>query len=206
MDKRSAHRPYVQHKAYRTFHKHQDDRWLWFASGWLWSAAVVGLLFLAGAKHLDAVKHSQLIDPTRVLLKSATYEKQIDAKTHITEIKVEHSAPRRGSDTRVPTQTPVKEVYTAPHNEITAYIDQVWGKDADVGKRIAQAESSLNPSAIHRNNNGTKDRGVFQINSIHKNVDDSCAFDYRCNIRMGYRLYLDQGSAPWNSSKHNWSK
>jgi len=37
----------------------------------------------------------------------------------------------------------------------------------EVLRAIAQVESSLNPNAIRKNKNGSVDRGLMQINSIH---------------------------------------
>src|ERR1044072_4069643 len=42
---------------------------------------------------------------------------------------------------------------------------------------IALAESGCNPAALGHNTNGTTDRGLWQINSIHTGVSDACAFN-----------------------------
>jgi len=49
--------------------------------------------------------------------------------------------------------------------------------------KLARCESSLNPKATHVNRNGTTDRGLFQWNTIHKDVTDACAFDVDCATR-----------------------
>lgn len=54
---------------------------------------------------------------------------------------------------------------------------------------IAQAESSLNPCAIHFNSDGTIDRGILQINNIfHSEVSDVCALDPSCAFQQAYRI------------------
>ena len=65
--------------------------------------------------------------------------------------------------------------------------------------RVVTRESSGNPSAVHRNRNGTIDRGCTQINSVHRQ-SAACLFDARCNIRYAYRLYRRDGVSPWNAS------
>lgn len=42
-----------------------------------------------------------------------------------------------------------------------------FGIESSLLKRIAMIESSLNPSAINQNKNGTVDIGLMQINSMH---------------------------------------
>jgi len=201
-------RPYIHHKWFTN--RNQDDRWIWFASGFLWASALAGLLLLTVAKHQDAVNKSKLIDPTRVILKSATYEKPLDTKTHITYIsKVEVLSPtvaqvnNGGVPTPFPTQLPVRTHYTAPHNEITEYIDQVWGKDGGLGTRIASAESSLDNDAIHYNRNGTYDYCTFQLNSVH-GLSKEYLSDYHNCIKEAYKLFKAQGTQPWLSSKSKW--
>ena len=62
---------------------------------------------------------------------------------------------------------------------------------------VAMAESSCNPRALNVNSGGSRDRGLWQMNSVyHPEVSDACAFQIQCNA-----------DAAWNTSKHgtNWT-
>ena len=86
----------------------------------------------------------------------------------------------------------VGEELGVPNQEIMALI------------RVGKCESGLKPDALGVNTNGTVDRGIFQINSIHKGLSNTDAFDFEKNIHFAYRLYLTQGLGPWSSSKKCW--
>jgi hypothetical protein len=88
----------------------------------------------------------------------------------------------------------VGEELKVPNNDIMTMI------------RIAKCESGYRAEALGINTNKTVDRGVFQINSIHKSLSNSQAFDYQTNIRFAYKLYKDQSFNPWNSSRKCWNK
>lgn len=92
----------------------------------------------------------------------------------------------------------IKEVevdrrFTTEQQQIMAYIVEVFGKDA--GKAItilATCENSkFDPKATNHNNNGTVDRGVFQINSIHGGDE---MYDYKTNIDKAYEIYKAWGN------------
>jgi hypothetical protein len=72
--------------------------------------------------------------------------------------------------------------------------------------RIAKCESNYREDAMGVNKNKTVDRGIFQLNSIHKNISNKDAFTYETNIRYAYKMFKQQGTTPWNSSKHCWNK
>jgi len=63
--------------------------------------------------------------------------------------------------------------------------------------RIAKCESGLRPEALGVNRNGSVDRGVLQINSVHKDLSNKDAFDFEKNIRYGWKLQSSQGFRPW---------
>lgn len=81
--------------------------------------------------------------------------------------------------------------------EIRKYICEVFGKDCEKALSIAYCESRYNPEAVGVNKNGTVDRGVFQLNTVHHHITSSCAFDARCNIEAAYQLFKKQGWKPW---------
>lgn len=57
---------------------------------------------------------------------------------------------------------------------------------------VAMAESGCNPHAVNVNSGGSRDRGLWQMNSVyHPEVSDSCAFQIQCNA-----------DAAWNTSDH----
>lgn len=70
--------------------------------------------------------------------------------------------------------------------------------------KIVLAESKGNPVAINTNTNGTKDYGLFQINSCHVQFDKNSLLTIAGNVEAAYELYAFQGTSPWNSSKSKW--
>lgn len=59
---------------------------------------------------------------------------------------------------------------------------------------VAYAESLGDPEAVNRNRNGSKDSGLWQINSVH-GFDD--LFDPLENARAAYEVWLAQGWSAW---------
>ena len=68
------------------------------------------------------------------------------------------------------------------------------------------AESSGNPGAVNPNNpNGTIDRGLWQINSIHEHrLKGGNWFDPADSTRMAREIYADAGNSwtPWSTYSH----
>jgi hypothetical protein len=61
---------------------------------------------------------------------------------------------------------------------------------------IALAESNCNPLAKSPpNTNGTIDRGLWQINTVHQDVTDACAYDAQCNANAAFRI--SSGGTNW---------
>ncbi len=93
-------------------------------------------------------------------------------------------------------------------NEVEAIIRSVAneiGVDPDLAVRVATCESGLNPTALHVNAKGTRDRGVFQINDKwHPDVTDEQAF----NVAFSTKFFCDAFKAGniswWNASKKCW--
>lgn len=71
---------------------------------------------------------------------------------------------------------------------------------------IAEKESLLNPKAINHmhNTNGTKDFGLFQINSLWKkelNLTKEQLLDVNINIATAVYIYNKQGLKAWSTHK-----
>ena len=64
---------------------------------------------------------------------------------------------------------------------------------------IAYAESSFRTDAVNVNTDGSRDRGLWQINTVHKNVTDTCAFTPACAADAAY--VISNSGTNW----HPWS-
>jgi hypothetical protein len=91
----------------------------------------------------------------------------------------------------------VKEVevdrkFQTEKQQIMAYIVEKFGdRSSDAITIINQCENhAFNTKAINHNSNGTVDRGIFQINSIHGGEE---MFDWKQNVDMAYKIYHSQG-------------
>jgi hypothetical protein len=67
--------------------------------------------------------------------------------------------------------------------------------DAAIAAAIAKAESSGKTGARNVNTNGTTDKGLWQINSVHGFKGN--LFDARTNARAAYVVYRKQGFGAW---------
>lgn len=65
---------------------------------------------------------------------------------------------------------------------------------------IMRAESGCNPLADNTglNRDGTVDRGLFQINSIH-GYPARTLFDPSQNIQIAYKIWRSQGYRAWSA-------
>jgi len=83
--------------------------------------------------------------------------------------------------------------------EILAYIVEKFGDDAaDAITMINKCENhAFDPEVTNHNSNGTIDRGVFQINSVHGGEE---LFEWKTNIDKAYDIYQAQGWSPWTCS------
>jgi hypothetical protein len=117
-----------------------------------------------------------------------------------------------------PVITPEPEV-VKPSNEIEEYIYAVFGQEDGVqALRVLKGDGigyqlggkiycktgenpTLNPLATNQNNNGSVDRGIFQINSIHGRGE--LDYDYKENVKFAHKLYTQSGNSfkPWTCGK-----
>jgi hypothetical protein len=79
--------------------------------------------------------------------------------------------------------------------------------DSDLAVAVAKCESSLNPAAVHANTDGSRDRGLFQINEkYHPEVTADQAFDAEFSTRWFCKAFKAGNLSWWNSSKKCWDK
>lgn len=94
---------------------------------------------------------------------------------------------------------------TTKEKSIEEKIIETFPEDAETALKIAKCESELNPSAVNnRNKNGSVDKGLYQINSVHdKRVRelDLDLFDTDDNLKIARLLYEEHGWKPWVCSK-----
>ena len=77
----------------------------------------------------------------------------------------------------------------------------------DLMVRIALCESQLDPKAVNVNKNGTRDRGLFQINDYWwPNISDEQAFDPEWSTRWACKQVRAGGLRLWSSSKQCWER
>lgn len=68
---------------------------------------------------------------------------------------------------------------------------------------VALAESGGRVRAIHRNKDGSVDRGPWQINSVHDQYDESLLLnDPRYNARAAYDIFRSQGWNAWTKYRN----
>jgi len=81
------------------------------------------------------------------------------------------------------------------------------GVPEDLAVKVAECESSLNPAAINTNKDGSRDRGLYQINEKwHPEVSDQQAFDIVLSTRFFCESYKNNHLDWWNATKSCWSK
>ena len=82
------------------------------------------------------------------------------------------------------------------------------GERGEIGKlalAVAEAESSFNPKAEHKNADGSADRGLYQINSKwHPEVSEAQAYDPEFATEFFCKAVKDGNLSWWNSSKPRW--
>lgn len=65
---------------------------------------------------------------------------------------------------------------------------------------IVMAESGGDPNAQHTNQDGSVDRGLFQINDrAHPGVSDACAYDPVCAAQQSQAIWKGSGYGAWST-------
>jgi len=76
-----------------------------------------------------------------------------------------------------------------------------FGTAMQTGVAVVAAESGRDPAAVNTNPDGSRDRGLWQINDrAHPEVSDECAFDPACSTKEALRI-SNQGAdySPWTA-------
>lgn len=106
-------------------------------------------------------------------------------------------------------ETILKEIKTEKEEmkDIIRRIARKEGVDEELALRVATCESGLNPKAIGKNTNGSRDRGLYQINDKwHDYVTDEQAFDPEFSIKFFCDAVKNNNLSWWNASKKCWSQ
>lgn len=91
-------------------------------------------------------------------------------------------------------------ILSAPQIATLARKHGFTGADVAIAVAVALAESGGNTTATHKNTNGTIDRGLMQINSIHGNFDWA---NPDANMEKAHQIWKDAGGSwkPWSTFK-----
>jgi len=103
------------------------------------------------------------------------------------------------------TTKPKKEHTKKTITEIIREIANKKKVSPNLAVRVAQCESGLNPEAVNVNTDGSRDRGLYQINDKwHPEVTDEQAFDPIFSTNFFCDAVLRNKLSWWNSSKKCW--
>ena len=73
-----------------------------------------------------------------------------------------------------------------------------YGQDLVTAVAVMTAESARYVKAWHLNDDGSTDRGLFQINDhAHPDLSDADAYKAAPNVKYAHRLSIHQGFRPW---------
>lgn len=85
--------------------------------------------------------------------------------------------------------------------DIESLIRKTFPECPDTMVAIARAESHFRTNAINVNRNGTKDCGIFQVNSIH-GYDCEWLFDVQNNLKAARAVFDKQGLNAWMTYRY----
>lgn len=124
-----------------------------------------------------------------------TYKKETEQTTETEKKTIEETVEQKSTETSNAVMI----------EKIIRYIAKQKGVDADLAVRVAKAESGLSPTAINVNTDGSKDRGLYQINDkYHQEVTDEEAFDIVLSTRFFCDAVNNGNLSWWNASKSRW--
>jgi len=102
--------------------------------------------------------------------------------------------------------------FTKRQKHVASLIDEVWGEDYILGRKIAFCESSL---GLNLSNSKSSASGVFHMidstwvemrTKMNLSTDISLKENDRENIETAYHLYKTRDTKPWKASQHCWGK
>jgi len=100
------------------------------------------------------------------------------------------------------TPTPKKEETAQETIERIAKKNKI---DVKLALAVAEAESSFNSKAEHKNADGSADRGLYQINSkYHPEVTEEQAYDPEFATEFFCKAVKEGNLSWWNASKAKW--
>lgn len=73
---------------------------------------------------------------------------------------------------------------------------QEAGLDSDIAQKLVFCESRWNVNAVNVNANGTKDHGLYQLNSKYYPIPQGC--DYKCQTQMAIEIVKRRGFKEWS--------
>lgn len=103
----------------------------------------------------------------------------------------------------VTVEAPAPEV--KPERTTKQLISDTFGSEARVAYAVMMAESGGRTNATNKNTNGSTDRGLFQINSIHtKKVNGNLEslYNVETNVNVAKRIYDGSGWNAWSAYKN----
>jgi len=91
--------------------------------------------------------------------------------------------------------------------QVIRFIAKQESVNPDLAVRVAKCESNLVANAVNTNTDGSRDRGIFQINDkYHPEVTDEQAFDITYSTKFFCKAFKDGNINWWNCSKECWNK
>ena len=102
------------------------------------------------------------------------------------------------------TQIPILKETTCPvkieettGDPIIDEIVKTFPECPETAVAIAKAESHLNPNATGYNKNGSIDRGLMQINSVHGYGKE--LYNVKTNLKVARKIYEKRGWIAWST-------
>lgn len=84
------------------------------------------------------------------------------------------------------------------HDEIVAYIKEVFGEDSDKAFKVLSCENhALNPNAVNTAGNvpaGSRDLGIFQINEYWQRTQGKFLLNWKINVLVAHQIFTDNGN------------
>lgn len=100
--------------------------------------------------------------------------------------------------------TGTRPTFTPPKTYSYRQLEELWiaagGRRiaAPTAAAIALAESSGDPNSVGHNANGSVDRGLWQINSVHGSLSTT---NVLANAKAAVKIYNESGWSPWTTFK-----